>query len=171
MRTYNLSASGEPTSPRTFEKRRPFSGDLVTTLRDLDPFIDLQISSRPVGQSTLRETLSSDYPRVALRELLIIAIVHRMYKSSAPVRFYWFEDHVEIQSPGGLYGEATPENFPRQNSYRNPVLAEAMKVLGYINKFGRGVSRAQDALNRNGNPEAQFEFRPEFVLVKIWANR
>ena len=89
------------------------------------------------------------------------------YESNAPVQFYWYEDRIDIQSPGGLYGMASPENFPRQTDYRNPVIAEAMATLGYVNHFGRGVLRAQEALRRNGNPEAEFTFEPSHVLATI----
>ena len=62
---------------------------------------------------------------------------------------------------------ASPENFPRQTDYRNPVIAEAMATLGYVNHFGRGVIRAQEALRRNGNSEAEFAFDPSHVLATI----
>ena len=62
---------------------------------------------------------------------------------------------------------ASPENFPRQTDYRNPVLSEALATLGYVNAFGRGVIRAQDALRRNGNPEAKFTFETSHVLATI----
>jgi len=145
-----------------------FSGDLLTVLRELDGFIPVQNQSRPEIESPLRERMTTLYPTIAIRELLMNAIMHRWYEgSSAPIRFYWFTERIEIQSPGGLYGEATPENFPRQNAYRNPVIAEAMKVLGYVNKYGRGVLRAQEALLRNGNPPAEFTFEPTYVLATI----
>ena len=83
--------------------------------------------------------------------------MHRSYESNAPVRFYWYEDRIEIQNPGGLYGAASPENFPRQKDYRNPIVAEVLACLGYVNRFGRGVIRAQTGLRENGNPEAEFE--------------
>ena len=89
------------------------------------------------------------------------------YESNAPVQFYWYEDRIDIQSPGGLYGMASPENFPRQTDYRNPVIAEAMATLGYVNHFGRGVLRAQEALRRNRNPEAEFTFETSHVLATI----
>lgn len=146
---------------------RSVAGDLHSVLRTLDALIDAQIETHPIESSTLREESVSTYPRVAVRELLMNAILHRDYAASAPVRFYWFSDHIEIQSPGGLYGEATPENFPRQNAYRNPVLAEVMKTLGYVNRFGRGVARAQEALARGGNPPAEFAFDPHYVLATI----
>ena len=144
-----------------------FEGDLLSVLREIQAFIPLQTRSRPVAESVLRERTEVDYPAVAIRELLLNAIMHRSYESNAPVRFNWFDDRIEIQSPGGLYGMASPENFPAQTDYRNPVIAEAMATLGYVNMFGRGVIRAKEALRRNGNPEADFTFEPSHVLVTI----
>ena len=144
-----------------------FDGDLLTLLREMDSFLPLQVQNKPVDESSLRETVVQDYPIVALRELLMNAVMHRSYESNAPIRFYWFRDHLEIQSPGGLYGSATPENFPSQNDYRNPIVSEAMKTLGYVNRYGRGVIRAQEALRKNGNPKAEFTFEPSYVLVTL----
>jgi ATP-dependent DNA helicase RecG len=151
------------------EKR--FSGDLLTVLRELDAFLPLQVQSRPEVASALRERQVLDYPVIALRELLMNAVLHRDYESNSPIHFYWFEDRVEIQNPGGLYGQATPENFPSQTDYRNPVIAEAMKALGYVNKFGRGVLRAQEALTKAGHPAPEFPFEPTHFLARIWRRR
>ena len=147
---------------------RRFRGDLITVLREVDAFISLPAQARPVTESALRERTETDYPPVAIRELLLNAIMHRSYESNAPVRFYWYDDRIEIQNPGGLYGMASRENFPRQTDYRNPVLSEALATLGYVNAFGRGVIRAQEALRRNGNREAKFTFEPSHVLATIW---
>ena len=147
------------------EKR--FSGDLITVLRELQAFLSLPTQSYPVPASALRERTETDYPPVAIRELLWNAVMHRSYESNAPVRFYWYDDRIEIQNPGGLYGMASPENFPRQTDYRNPVISGAMATLGYVNAFGRGVIRAQEALRRNGSPPAEFTFETSHVLATI----
>lgn len=144
------------------------SGDLYVVLRELEGRLKLLIHTTMRAVGTLEEKLQPDYPEWALRELLMNAVMHRNYDSNSPIRFYAFSDHIEIQSPGGLYGEATPENFPTRNSYRNPVIAEAMKSLGFVNRFGYGVQRAQTLLSRNGNPPAEFEFDEHSVLVKIF---
>jgi ATP-dependent DNA helicase RecG len=144
------------------------SGDLHSVLRELEGRLKLLIHTTMQAVSGLEEKLQPDYPEWALRELLMNAVMHRNYDSNSPIRFYAFSDHIEIQSPGGLYGEATPENFPTRNSYRNPVIAEAMKSLGFVNRFGYGVQRAQALLAQNGNPPAQFEFDEHSVLVKIF---
>jgi ATP-dependent DNA helicase RecG len=114
-----------------------------------------------------REHLLPDYPEWAVRELFHNAIMHRNYSSTSPIRFYWFSDRIEIQNPGGLYGEVTPETLTRRNSYRNPVIAESLKSMGYINKFGYGIQRAQSMLIENGNPPAEFEIDDKVFCVTI----
>jgi ATP-dependent DNA helicase RecG len=143
------------------------SGNLLTLLRELDAQIDAQLIRYSVAESLLREKTVEAFPRVAVRELIMNAVLHRDYASTAPIRIAFFDDRVEIQSPGKLYDGASPENFPNQTSYRNPVLAEALKVLGYVNRYGRGVIRAQETLQRNGSPPAEFRFDAGFVLAVV----
>ena len=97
------------------------------------------------------------YPNNALRELMMNACMHRDYQSNMPIRLYQFDDHIEIMNVGGLYGEARPENFPNVNDYRNPIIAEAMKEMKYVNMFNQGIRRVQDMLLDNGNKEAVFD--------------
>jgi ATP-dependent DNA helicase RecG len=145
---------------------RKFIGDLLTLLRELDAFLKTLFPSRPVPVSALREEQKTPYPNRAVRELLMNAVMHRDYQSNASIRFYWFSDRIEIQNPGGLYGAAT--DFPHQNDYRNPKIAEAMKVLGYVNQFGRGIATVQSALEKNGNPLARFIIdSPNYFLVIV----
>lgn len=146
---------------------RQVSGDMFTQLRELDALVDAQLVQYPEPSTALTERLVEAFPRVAVRELLMNGLMHRSYESTAPLRLTWLADRIEIQSPGGLYGEASPENFPKQTSYRNPVVAEALKNLGYVNRYGRGVIRAQAALARNGSPPAEFEFDHGYVLATI----
>lgn len=133
-----------------------FSGDLLSMMRQLDLFVKNNIEERPVMVSSLKETIVRTYPFKAIRELLNNAVMHRNYESNAPVKFYEFSDRIEISNPGGLYGSARPDNFPHQNDYRNPIVAEALKIMGYVNKFNRGIAIAQAELKTNGNPQAEF---------------
>jgi len=158
--------SGKKVTDEVLLEKR-FSGDLLTMLRSLDEFLRQIPDGRPKAVSLLQEAFVVDYPEIAIRELVMNAVMHRSYEAASPIRFFQFSDRLEIHSPGPLYGEATRENFPRQTSYRNPTVAEALKVLGFVNRFGRGVMRAQDALRRNGNPEAEFEFGDTYFVAKI----
>ena len=136
-----------------------FSGNLCRELPKIDTFIETSIAQkRPIPVSVLREETFSKYPYWATRELLMNAIMHRDYETNAPVQFYEYDDRIEVQNPGGLYGKVTPDNFPNVSDYRNPFIAEAMRVLGYVNRFSRGVYRVQKELMENGNGKAVFDF-------------
>ncbi|ACE85820.1 ATP-binding protein [Cellvibrio japonicus] len=143
------------------------SGDLLSVLRELDIRVAANIQKRPESTSILREKNTADYPDVAIREILLNAIMHRDYQSNTPVKLYWFSDHIEIHSPGGLYGEVTPATLEKRSSYRNPVLAEAMKALGYVNRYGYGIQRAKSAMEKNGNPPIQFEVDERIFLATL----
>jgi ATP-dependent DNA helicase RecG len=162
-----LRLAGTELRPEDVLIEKELQGDLLTFLRELDILLESQLSARPVAQTSLREQTVSDYPRFALREFLMNAVMHRDYEATAPIRFYWFADRIEVQNPGSLYGEASRENFPRQNAYRNPVIAEAMKTLGYVNRYGSGVERAQETLKTNGNPPATFYFEDTYFLATV----
>ena len=69
---------------------------------------------------------------------------------------YQYDNHIEIMNPGGLYGQARPENFPHVNDYRNGVVAVMMRVLNYVNMFNHGIGEVQDLLKENENPKAEF---------------
>ena len=157
---------GETLADEPMEQKQ-FTGGLMTVLREIDFFVNARFSQKPVVESALRERLVWDYPEKAVRELLMNAILHRDYQSNHPTRLYFFSNRIEIQNAGGLYGEANPQNFPSVNDYRNPILAEAMVSLGYANRFGRGVARAQALLKENGSPPAQFVWETTHFLAIV----
>lgn len=132
-------------------------GDLRTVVEELHSRVKLH---NVVGTETgpgFRDNLKPAYPEWALRELLNNALIHRDYAATAPVRFYWFSDRVEILNPGGLHGPVTKATLTRRNSYRNPVVAEAMKGLGFVNRFGFGLQRTERLLEENGNPPMELD--------------
>ncbi|TDO05400.1 RNA-binding domain-containing protein [Sunxiuqinia elliptica] len=138
---------------------KKFSGNLVHILSELDSFLEYAIvQQKPVPVTALKEKKQFNFPKWAIRELLMNSVMHRDYESNAPIKFYQYKDRIEIINPGGLYGNARPENFPNVNDYRNPVIAEAMKVLGYVNRFNRGIARVKKELADNKNPEAVFDY-------------
>jgi ATP-dependent DNA helicase RecG len=124
--------------------------------------VAVDITSGPV------EVRRPDYPLVALQQIVRNAILHRSYENTnAPVRIYWFNDRVEVQNPGGPYGQVTKENFgsPGVSDYRNPNLAVVLRDLGYVQRFGTGIPMAREAMNRNGNPPLEFQVEDSFIAA------
>ena len=116
----------------------------------------------------MRQEPRPEYPIAALREAVVNAVVHRNYESSnAPTKILWFDDRIEISSPGGPFGAVDATNYEHRNDYRNPVLAAALKHLGYVNRFGRGVSLIRQSLATNGNPPAEFDIDRSWWSVTL----
>jgi ATP-dependent DNA helicase RecG len=145
------------------------NGRLVEVLNRVDEKLTAHITTAVSIQSDAQQ-LRPNYPRVALQQLIRNAVMHRCYEGThAPIRVTWFDDRIEIISPGGPYGIVNSHNFgaPGVTDYRNPALAEAMKALGYVQRFGVGIATAKQTLRANGNPELNFAVKETIVMVTV----
>ncbi|MCB9543691.1 MAG: hypothetical protein H6703_14755 [Myxococcales bacterium] len=68
-------------------------------------------------------------------------------------------------------GRVTPDTFgrPGGNDYRNPTVANALKTLGFVQRFGLGVPLARKACAENGNPPPEFLFEQNTFGVVVRA--
>jgi ATP-dependent DNA helicase RecG len=144
-------------------------GPITDVLRTIDEKLTAH-NWTAVEISGSKERRNPLYPIPALQQLVRNAVMHRAYDATnAPIRLSWYDDRIEIFSPGGPYGAVTKENFgqPGIADYRNPNLAEALRVLGFVQRFGVGIATARRALYENGNPPPEFEVEPSHVSVTI----
>ena len=150
--------------------QKEIGGPLPEQLKMLDETLQINISTASDLTSKSIEIRQPDYPIVALQQLARNAVMHRNYDgTNAPVRIHWFSDRIEILSPGGAFGQVTRDNFghPGKTDYRNPHLAEAMKNLGYVQRFGTAIKIARKELEKNGNPPPKFFVEDSFALVIV----
>ncbi len=157
-------AGGDLTAPVMDDE--PIHGTVADQIRRLEEKLAAHnfrgVRFSDVATEDRRET----YPMNALRQLVRNAFMHRSYEATnTPVRVYWFDDRIEIHNPGGSFGCVTPENFgqPGITDYRNPDLAEAMRALGYVQRFGAGIAIARKALGQR----LRFEVQPGMVAAFI----
>ena len=145
-------------------------GSVADVLRRLDEKLKAHnwTSVEFVSGSTERQTAL--YPVPAIQQITRNAVMHRTYEATnAPVHVRWFEDRIEVISPGGPFGRVTAANFGSAGAvdYRNPNLAEALRTLGFVQRFGVGIPTAQHSLRRAGHPEASFSVDQSSVLATI----
>ena len=151
--------------------QQEINGTLAEQAGQVEELLKLNISIGLDTEPTVHAE-EADYPLQALRELVRNALIHRNYENTnTPVRISWFADRVEIISPGSVYGSVTQANFgtPGSIDYRNPTIAEAMKSMGFMQRFGRGIPIARQALEGNGNPPPEFGVQPTLVSVTLRA--
>lgn len=146
------------------------SGPLGQVIRRLDEKVRSHIETAVDFTSGPTHRLTPTYPVAAIDQIARNAIMHRAYEgTNTPIRVVWFDDRLEVFSPGGPYGIVTAQNFgtPGATDYRNPHLADAMKTLGYVQRFGVGIGTARNAMRDNGNPPIEWEINDRLVQATL----
>ena len=151
---------------------RLFDGRVGSLIGGLEDKLDSHNRTAVDVTSAPLETRSSTHALGALRQLVRNAVMHRSYEgTNRPIHVYWYDDRIEINSPGGPYGEVSAENFgqPGFVAYRNPLVAEAMRVLNLVQRWGAGLPIAQRELRANQQDDPQFNVTPQRVFCTVQA--
>lgn len=148
--------------------QKEVAGTVLDQVRQIEELMRLNLRTTvTIGGARRRE--QPDYPVEALEQLIRNALLHRTYDASTmPVKVYWYSDRIEIMNPGGLYGEVNPVTiWQNVTAYRNPLLAEGLKSLGVVERFGYGLVQARRAIEANGNPVLTTQFEPNYTLFRV----
>ena len=99
-----------------------------------------------------------DYPERAFREAIANTLIHRDYSRMGAVHIQWHSDRIEISNPGGFPEGVRLDNLlvtpPRP---RNPLLADAFKRAGIVERTARGIDTIFYEQLRNGRPAPSYE--------------
>lgn len=91
------------------------------------------------------------YSPGGFREALHNALIHRDYGRLGAVHIQWRATEIEISNPGGLPEDVRLDNLlvaaPRP---RNPVLADAFRRIGLVERTGRGIDTIYEGQLRFG---------------------
>ena len=109
-----------------------------------------------------------DYSEQAFREGLANALIHRDYSRLGAVHVQWHEDRIEISNPGGFPEGVRLDNLlvtpPRP---RSPVLADAFKRAGIVERTARGIDTIFFEQLRNGRPAPSYERSTETDVILV----
>lgn len=89
-------------------------------------------------------------PEGTIRESIANALVHRDYSEVGPVSVQLSDDRFRVRSPGGFPAGITLQNFLDDSKPRSPILAEAFKRAGIVDRAGRGIREMYVQLLRTG---------------------
>ena len=112
----------------------------------------------------------TEYPIEAIREAVLNALIHRDYShftEGTPVQIDFFENRLEIHSPGGLYGRMTIEDLGKARpDLRNPALATMSEFLLKTENRYSGIPTIRREMREARLPEPVFQnHRNEFVVI------
>lgn len=140
-------------------RRIEIAGTLLDQIRRLRDLLDAETVT--LFDKTEREGPNAErYPRRALEEAMINALVHRDYELVDPSRFISYRDRIEYVSPGSLpigmtlrdlrEGEVTPR-------WRNQALAWFLTRLQFAQAEGQGVQTIRNDMRAAGCPPPVFK--------------
>ncbi len=114
-----------------------------------------------IDSQTGKRADKTEYPIIAVRELILNALVHRDYSNHTdftPITIKMFSNRLEIENPGGLYGRMTLDRLGKAAAdTRNPFLANALEVLDITENRYSGIPTVYSAMKNAGLPEPKFE--------------
>ena len=122
-------------------------------------------------QNGVRREERWDYPREAVREAIVNAVVHRDYLlSGTDIELSIYSDRLEVVSPGRLANGITPDRMRAGcRSARNELLKDVMRDYGYLEHMGMGVPRkiVRGMREHNGTEPDLVEDGERFT-VRLW---
>lgn len=118
------------------------------------------------GTQKLQREEIPEYPVASLREAITNAVMHRdWFIEGANVFVEIYEDRVEVSSPGGLPKGMLSENLGSKSVRRNPLIADLLHRIAFIEKAGTGIRRMRDGARAKGYPEPAFSTGSFFIAV------
>ena len=145
-----------------FIDNKRLDGTLVQMLNDSLTFVRKNMKTATIiDPNTGKRADKTEYPVIAIRELILNALIHRDYSihtDSAPITIRMFSDRFEIENPGGLYGRMTLDRLGKVSAdTRNPAIANAMEILGETENRYSGIPTIINAMEEYGLPAPLFE--------------
>lgn len=116
------------------------------------------------------ETERPQYPRAALRELIVNAVAHRDYSlAGAQIRLIMFDHRLELYSPGRLPNSMSLDNLRYYNHIaRNPLIVQYLNRLGYMRDFGTGIPRVIRLMREHNDTEPEFAVQGEEFVARLF---
>ena len=107
-------------------------------------------------------------PIEPIREVIVNALVHASYaESSTPIRIGFYDDRIQVDSPGLLLPGMTVDTMRRVSRLRNPTLARIFREAGIMEQWGTGIQRVFEQVAQAGLPEPTIEEVIDRVRVTI----
>ena len=149
--------------------RKDFDAGIATDIEETMRFVErnTRMAYRIKG---LRRQNIPEYPMEALREAVTNAVMHRdWFFEGANVFVEVYTDRIEVISPGGLPKGLTPTNLGQVSIRRNPLIADLLHRIDFIEKAGTGIRRIREGARQQDCPEPEFDVG-RFVTVTFRPN-
>ena len=156
--TISKFAVFQGTTVNVFLDKKEFTGSILKQLDDILYFANLSnrkkitITGKPERDEYL------DIPERALREAIVNCYCHRDWTLSGDIKIEFYDDRVQIFSPGSLPDGLTLENIKMgMVAKRNKIIVDTLDKADVIENYASGVRRIFEDY-------AHFKKQPEYYI-------
>ena len=125
-----------------FLDKKEFSGSILKQVDDILYFCYLSNKKRITISGKPEREEYFDIPPRALREAIVNCYCHRDYTLSGDIKIEFYDDRVQIYSPGSLPDGLTLENIKMgMVAKRNKIVVNTLDKIDIIENYASGVRR------------------------------
>lgn len=155
---------------KPIEDYKIFEGSVAEQISQATSWVMSKLSVR-FGQRNVeaQNEVEFEIPRSVIFETIVNAVAHRDYNSTGSVQVSVFRNRIVVRNPGTLPVELTKADLMKEHgSYpHNPYLAEVMYQMGYIEKYGTGITENIRRMQEARLLAPEIDLSAEFVTT-IW---
>jgi ATP-dependent DNA helicase RecG len=153
-----------------FVDNKRFEGTISQMLDDTIAFVRRNMKIKTIVTEEGVRADKPEYPLKAIREIVLNALIHRDYSvhtENSPIRLVMYEDRLELENPGGLYGRITIDDLGKAAAdTRNPYLAGALEIMIDTENRFSGIPTVMAELKKAGMPSPVFmDRRGNFKVI------
>ena len=155
---------------KPIEDYKTFEGSVAEQISQATSWVMSKLSVR-YGQRNeeAQNEVEFEIPRSVIFETIVNAVAHRDYNSTGSVQVSVFRNRIVVRNPGTLPVELTKADLMKEHgSYpHNPLLAEVMYQMGYIEKYGTGITENIRKMQEAHLLAPEIDLSAEFITT-IW---
>ena len=122
-----------------------------------------------ISYEDIQRVETYEYPKEAIREALLNAIIHKDYSGNTPIQISVYKDKIMIWNEGQLPENWTVETLTKKHPSKpyNPDIANAVFRCGYIESWGRGTIKIIEQCKEAGLPTPLYYYESSGFWVEF----
>ena len=122
-----------------------------------------------ISYEDIQRVETYEYPKEAVREALLNAIIHKDYSGNTPIQISVYKDKIMLWNEGQLPENWTVETLTKKHSSKpyNPDIANAVFRCGYIESWGRGTIKIIEQCKEAGLPTPLYYYESSGFWVEF----
>jgi ATP-dependent DNA helicase RecG len=147
-------------------------GNVIQLLDKVLRTLDHKFLIRNISFKGMNRIETLEYPIPALREMILNALIHRNYMG-APTQLRVYDNKLFIWNDGSLPVTITLSQLTQLHSShpRNPILAGACFLGGYIDSWGSGIMKIMDSCKMAELPTPELNEKEGGFVVTLFKDR